>query len=169
MPRIGYARVSTLDQDHDTQKARLRAAGCEIIRAEKVSGKSRTGRDELASILEFIRAGDELVVVKLDRLGRSTRDVLNLVHELDQKGAALRVLEPEISTAGPMGKVMLTVLGMVAEMELGFIKERQKAGIEKAKAEGVYKGRPVTLDHGKIKALHAKGMGATELARTMGC
>jgi DNA invertase Pin-like site-specific DNA recombinase len=79
-------------------------------------------------------------VVKLDRLGRSTRDVLNLVHELDQKGAALRVLEPDISTAGPMGKVMLTVLGMVAEMELGFIKERQKAGIEKAKAEASTRG-----------------------------
>ena len=60
MPRIGYARVSALDQDHDTQKARLKAAGCEIIRAEKVSGKSRTGRDELASILEFIRAGDRV-------------------------------------------------------------------------------------------------------------
>ncbi len=65
--------------------------------------------------------------------------------------------------------VMMTVLGMVAEMELGFIKERQKAGIEKAKAEGVYKGRPVTLDHEKIKALHAEGVGATELARAMGC
>jgi DNA invertase Pin-like site-specific DNA recombinase len=116
-----------------------------------------------------LKAGDTLIVVKLDRLGRSTRDVLNLVHELDQKGAALRVLEPDISTAGPMGKVMMTVLGMVAEMELGFIKERQKAGIEKAKAEGVYKGRPVTLDHEKIKALHAEGMGATELARRMGC
>jgi DNA invertase Pin-like site-specific DNA recombinase len=76
--KIGYARVSTRDQDHATQEARLRAAGCEIVRAEKVSGKSRDGRDELASILEFIRPGDELVVVKLDRLGRSTRDVLNL-------------------------------------------------------------------------------------------
>ncbi len=86
MPRIGYARVSTLDQDHATQEARLKAAGCEIIRAEKASGKGREGRDELASILEFIRAGDELVVVKLDRLGRSTRDVLNLVHELEAKG-----------------------------------------------------------------------------------
>ena len=78
MARIGYARVSTLDQDHATQHARLKAAGCEVIRKEKASGKSRDGRDELAAILEFIRPGDELVVVKLDRLGRSTRDVLNL-------------------------------------------------------------------------------------------
>jgi DNA invertase Pin-like site-specific DNA recombinase len=169
MSRIGYARVSTTGQDTATQVARLKAASCDIVREETVSGKSRDGRTELETILSFIQPGDTLVVVKLDRLGRSTRDVLNLVHELDQKGAALRVLEPDISTAGPMGKVMLTVLGMVAEMELGFIKERQKAGIEKAKAEGVYKGRPVTLDHEKIKALHAEGVGATELARTMGC
>jgi DNA invertase Pin-like site-specific DNA recombinase len=84
--------------------------------------------------MDFIRAGDCLVVVKLDRLGRSTRDVSNLVHELEQKDAHLRVLEPAISTDGPMAKVMLTVLGMVAEMELGFIRERQLAGIAKAKA-----------------------------------
>jgi DNA invertase Pin-like site-specific DNA recombinase len=169
MSSIGYARVSTTGQDTGTQVARLKAAGCDIVREEKASGKSRDGRTELETILSFIRSGDTLVVVKLDRLGRSTRDVLNLVHELDQKGAALRVLEPEISTAGPMGKVMLTVLGMVAEMELGFIKERQKAGIEKAKAEGVYKGRPVTLDHAKVKALHAQGIGATAIAKQMGC
>jgi len=68
-----------------------------------------------------------------------------------------------------MGKVMLTVLGMVAEMELGFIKERQKAGIEKAKAEGVYKGRPVTLNHAQVKMLHAQGIGATAIAKQMGC
>jgi DNA invertase Pin-like site-specific DNA recombinase len=169
MSSIGYARVSTTGQDTATQVARLKAAGCDIIREEKASGKSRDGRSELETVLSFIRPGDTLVVVKLDRLGRSTRDVLNLVHELDQKGAALRVLEPDISTAGPMGKVMLTVLGMVAEMELGFIKERQKAGIEKAKAEGVYKGRPVTLDHAKVKALHAEGIGATAIAKQMGC
>jgi DNA invertase Pin-like site-specific DNA recombinase len=77
--KIGYARVSSKSQDHATQESRLRAAGCEIVRAEKASGKSRAGRDELESILEFIRPGDELVVVKLDRLNRSTRDLHNLV------------------------------------------------------------------------------------------
>ncbi|MET0527140.1 MAG: recombinase family protein [Microvirga sp.] len=169
MSGIGYARVSTTGQDTSTQVARLKAAGCDIVREEKASGKSRDGRSELETVLSFIRPGDTLVVVKLDRLGRSTRDVLNLVHELDQKGAALRVLEPDISTAGPMGKVMLTVLGMVAEMELGFIKERQKAGIEKAKAEGVYKGRPITLNHAQVKTLHAQGIGATAIAKQMGC
>jgi DNA invertase Pin-like site-specific DNA recombinase len=76
---------------------------------EKVGGKSREGRDELAGIMEFIRDGDELVVVKLDRLGRSTRDVLNLVHELEQKGASLRVLTPEFVTSNDTGRVLVTV------------------------------------------------------------
>jgi DNA invertase Pin-like site-specific DNA recombinase len=166
---IGYARVSTTDQKAETQIERLKAAGCNVIRAEKVSGKSREGRDELARILDFIRPGDALCVVKLDRLGRSTRDVLNLVHELEQKGASLRVLEPAIDTAGPVGKMVLTVLGMVAEMELTFIKERQRAGIEAAKAKGVYKGRPVTLDHAKLLELHRSGLGPTAIANVMNC
>ena len=119
--------------------------------------------------MTFVRPGDTLVVVKLDRLGRSTRDVLNLAHELEQRGAALRVLEPAIDTRGPMGKMVLTVLGMVAEMELSFIKDRQRAGIEAAKAKGVYKGRPVTFDHPKIIALRKEGIRATEIARVVGC
>jgi Resolvase, N terminal domain len=99
------------------QEAALKAAGCDIIRFEKASGGSREGRSELASIIEFIRPGDVLVVSKLDRLGRNTRDVLNLVHELDEKGACLRVVEPAIDTCGPMGRMVITVLGMVAEMD----------------------------------------------------
>jgi DNA invertase Pin-like site-specific DNA recombinase len=87
------------------------------------------------------------------------------VHELEQKGASLRVLEPAIETAGPMGRMVLTVLGMVAEMELGFIRDRQRAGIDAAKAKGVYKGRPVTVDRARIVALRKEGMGATEIAR----
>ena len=117
----------------------------------------------------FMRDDDVLCIHKLDRLGRNTRDVLNLVHELDERGCSLQVLEPAIDTGGPMGKVMLTVLGMVSEMELGFIKERQRAGIEKAKAAGKYKGRPTSLDHDKIKAMRAEGMGATAIARELGC
>jgi DNA invertase Pin-like site-specific DNA recombinase len=166
---IGYARVSTSDQDTQIQQAKLRDAGCAVIRAEKVSGKARDGRSELEAVMTFVRPGDTLVVVKLDRLGRSTRDVLNLVHELEQRGAALRVLEPAIDTGGTMGKMVLTVLGMVAEMELSFIKDRQRAGIEAAKARGVYKGRPATFDHAKIIALRKQGMGATEIARAVGC
>jgi DNA invertase Pin-like site-specific DNA recombinase len=110
---LGYARVSTSDQDTQIQQAKLRDAGCAVIRAENASGKGRDGRSELKGIMSFVRPGDTLVVVKLDR----------------------------------MGKRVLTVLGMVAEMELSFIKDRQRAGIEAAKARGVYKGRPVTFDH----------------------
>jgi DNA invertase Pin-like site-specific DNA recombinase len=167
--RIGYARVSSLGQDTATQTEKLKAAGCTIIRTEKVSGGSREGRTELASVLEFIRPGDTLTVVKLDRLGRNTRDVLNLVHELEQRGASLRVLEPAIDTGGPMGRMVVTVLGMVAEMELGFIHERQRAGIEAAKAKGIYKGRPAKVDHQRIMELRKQGMGATEIAKAVGC
>lgn len=99
MARIGYARVSTTDEDPDIQIGRLKTAGCEIIRSEVGSGASRSGRTELDTIMQFLHAGDELVVLRLDRLDRSTRDVLNLVHELEEKGASLRVIEPEVTTA----------------------------------------------------------------------
>lgn len=83
MARIGYARVSTLDQDFDRQVDKLKGEGCAIVRAEKVSGGSREGRVELATVIEFLRPDDELVVTRLDRLGRDTRDVLNIVHEVE--------------------------------------------------------------------------------------
>src|SRR3954453_10998891 len=168
MPRYGYARVSSTDQDDAGQEARLRDAGCEVIRAERVSGKSREGRDELASLLDFLRAGDELVVIKLDRLGRSTRDVLNLVHELDAKGAALTVLEPAFSTKDAAGPILVAVLGMVAEMERRFIRERQQAGIEAAKAKGVYKGRKPSMPVEKVREMHEARHGPTAIAKPSG-
>ena len=169
MAKVGYARVSSLSQSTDIQVEALTKAGCDHVRTEKKSGRSTEGRTELATILDFLQEGDVLCVHKLDRLGRNTRDVLNLVHELDERGCSLQVLEPAIDTSGPMGTMMITVLGMVSEMELGFIKERQRAGIEKAKAAGVYKGRPMSLDHDKIKQLKAEGMGATTIAKELGC
>lgn len=169
MARIGYARVSTLDQDLDTQLARLKVEGCGIVRAEKVSGGSREGRAELATVIEFLRPGDELVVTRLDRLGRDTRDVLNLIHEAEQRGAFVTVLDPHVSTRGEMGHVVLTVLGMVAQMERRFIKERQREGIERAKAAGVYGGGKRRLDRERVRALHANGSGPAAIARTLGC
>lgn len=168
MPRIGYARVSTTSQDLEIQQAKLKAAGCEIIRAETSSGASRDGRTELATVLEFLREGDELVVHRLDRLGRSTRDVLNLVHELDAKGASLRVLEPEVTTAGDMGRMVITILGMVADMELKFIRDRQRAGIDAAKDKGVYKGRQKRADDDAIRRLASEGVPKAQIARDLG-
>jgi DNA invertase Pin-like site-specific DNA recombinase len=168
MARIGYARVSSFDQDHATQEARLKAAGCQIIRKEKASGKTRAGRDELAAILEFIRPGDELVVVKLDRLGRSTRDVLNLVHELEQKGAGLRVLEPEFCTSTDTGRILVTVLGTVAEMERRFILKRQRAGIEAAKKRGGYRGRKPSVPVEAVRKMRGEGKRPAEIAAALG-
>ena len=167
MARIGYARVSTLDQDLDGQLARLKAEGCGVVRAEKVSGGSREGRAELATVLEFLRPGDELVVTRLDRLGRDTRDVLNLIHDCEGKGASVTVLDPHVSTRGEMGHIVLTVLGMVAQMERRFIKERQREGIERAKGEGVYAGGKRRLDRERIRVLHHKGDGPAAIARAL--
>ncbi|NNG74283.1 recombinase family protein [Rhizobium laguerreae] len=169
MTKIGYARVSTADQDFEIQQQRLKAEGCVIVRAEKVSGASRDGRTELATIIEFLRQGDELVVTRLDRLGRDTRDVLNIVHEFEQRGAYLTILDPHVSTRGEMGHVILTVLGMVAQMERRFIKERQREGIGRAKAEGIYKGGKARLNHALIQRLHCEGLGASAIAKTAKC
>ncbi|WP_313903456.1 recombinase family protein [Rhizobium leguminosarum] len=167
--KIGYARVSTIDQDLELQQERLKAEGCVIVRAEKVSGASREGRMELATIIEFLREGDELVVTRLDRLGRDTRDVLNIVHECEQRGAFVTILDPHVSTRGEMGHVILTVLGMVAQMERRFIKERQREGIGKAKANGMYKGGAVRINHQKIRDLSGSGIGAMAIAKVMVC
>ena len=169
MARIGYARVSTLEQDLDGQLERLRAEGCAIIRSEKVSGGSREGRAELATVIQFLRPGDELVVTRLDRLGRDTRDVLNLIHEAEQRGAFVTVLDPHVSTRGEMGHLVLTVLGMVAQMERRFIKERQREGIQRAKAAGVYAGGKRRLDRNQIATMHAAGQGPAAIARAIGC
>jgi DNA invertase Pin-like site-specific DNA recombinase len=169
MARIGYARVSSVDQDLEIQLTKLKSEGCELIRSEKVSGASREGRAELATVIAFLRAGDELVVTRLDRLGRDTRDVLNLIHECEEKGAFVTVLDPHVSTRGEMGHVILTVLGMVAQMERRFILERQKDGIEKAKAAGVYRGGVRRLDHDLIRSLRRSGKSPTEIAKLVGC
>lgn len=169
MARIGYARVSTTDQDLETQISKLKGEGCEVVRSEKVSGASREGRSELATVLDFLRPGDDLVVTRLDRLGRSTRDVLNLVHECEQKGAHVTILDPHVTTRGEMGHLVITVLGMVAQMERRFIKERQREGIEKAKAKGVYQGGRQRIDRANIWRMHADGLGAASIAKKLCC
>ncbi|KQQ78455.1 resolvase [Rhizobium sp. Leaf321] len=169
MARIGYARVSTTDQDLEGQVNRLRREGCEIIRSEKVSGGSREGRNELATVIEFLRKDDELMVTRLDRLGRDTRDVLNIVHDCQQRGAFVTILDPLVSTRGEMGHVIFTVLGMVAQMERRFIKERQREGIERAKSMGIYNGGKARLNYDRIRQLDIEGVGPSEIAKAVGC
>lgn len=169
MARIGYARVSTDEQDLELQLSRLEKEGCSIIRSEKVSGKSRQDRHELKTILDFLRPDDELIVTRLDRLGRDTRDVLNIIHDCEEKGAFVTVLDPHVSTRGEMGHIVMTVLGMVAQMERRFIKERQREGINRAKAKGIYAGGKRRLDYDYIRSLSADGKSPSEIASIIGC
>lgn len=115
-----------------------------------------------------MREGDELCVLRLDRLGRSTRDVLNLVRELEERGASLRVLEPELTTTDDIGCIVVTVLGMVAEMERKFILERQKAGVEAAKANGAHKGRRKTAPDAETRRRKTAGERVSDIAREVG-
>lgn len=168
MARIGYARVSTLDQDLSIQRAALKAAGCDPIRAEKMSGTSTTGRKELAIILDFIGEGDSLIVTRIDRLARSIGDLQDIVRALKAKGARLQATEQPIDTGTAAGKAFLDMLGVFAEFETNLRRERQMEGIAKAKAAGVYKGRIPSIDVAAVKALKAEGIGAAEIARRLG-
>lgn len=165
---VGYARVSTTDQDLSIQEEKLRAAGCTILRSEKVTGTSTEGRKELRNTIEFLRAGDTLVVTRIDRLARSIRDLQNIVHELKGRGVILRATEQPIDTSTAAGKCFLDMLGVFAEFETNLRRERQLEGIAKAKAEGVYKGRKPSIDVARVRSLHAAGKGPTEIARLLG-
>lgn len=144
---FGYARVSTLDQQLDGQIDMLQAFGCETIFREKESGRSIARRTQFQALLERVTAGDTVVVAKLDRLARSTQDALNTVATLTDRGVSLVVLNmggDVVDTSTAIGKLMLTMLSGIAEFEADLIHERQREGIARAKARGVYKGRPRT-------------------------
>lgn len=171
MPLYGYARVSTTDQDLGLQEAALRAAGCEVIRTEKKSGTTREGRAELATLLDFLRAGDTLVVTRVDRLARSIGDLQDVVRALKAKGVALRATEQPIDTATAAGKAFLDMLGVFAEFETNLRRERQMEGIAAAKARGVYKGkgRKPTIDAAEVRRLHAEEeLGPAAIAKRLG-
>lgn len=164
----GYARVSTTDQDLGIQETALRAAGCELVRAEKRSGTTTDGRTELRTLIDFARRGDTIVVTRIDRLARSIADLSAIVRELEGKGVALRATEQPINTGTAAGKAFLGMLGVFAEFETNIRRERQLEGIAKAKAEGVYKGRPASIDAAAVGALAADGVGGSEIARRLG-
>jgi DNA invertase Pin-like site-specific DNA recombinase len=167
MTVIGYARVSTTDQDLSIQEAALKAAGCEVIRAEKRSGTSTAGREELRTVLDFLRKGDVLMVTRIDRLARSIGDLQDIVRTVKARGASLKATEQPIDTSTAAGKCFLDMLGVFAEFETNLRRERQLEGIARAKAEGVYKGRPGSIDAAKVRAMKAEGMGATEIAKAL--
>nr|WP_323778471.1 recombinase family protein [Amylibacter sp.] len=164
----GYARVSTSEQDLSIQEEALKAAGCEVIRSEKVSGTSRKGRSELQNLMEFARAGDVIVVTRIDRLARSVRDLQNIVHELQSKGVAIKSTEQAVDTSTSAGKAFLDMLSVFSEFETNLRRERQMEGIAKAKSKGVYKGRKKSIDVEKVKLLREQGKGATAIARELG-
>lgn len=168
MTAIGYARVSTIDQDLEIQETALRAAGCDVIRSEKRSGTTTAGRRELQTVLEFIRPGDVLMVTRIDRLARSIGDLQDIVRTLKTKGAALKATEQPIDTSTAAGKAFLDMLGVFAEFETNLRKERQLEGIAKAKEAGIYKGRPATIDASLVRQMHADGQGATAIANALG-
>ena len=166
--KYGYARVSSSGQDLTVQLDALKAAGCETIRQEKVSGTSTQGRDELNTLLEFMREGDELVITRIDRLARSVRDLQNIVYDLNKRGINISATEQPIDTKTSVGKCFLDMLGVFAEFETNLRKERQMEGIEKAKEKGVYKGRKPSIDVNAVKELKEKGMGASAIAKELG-
>jgi len=167
MMKYGYARVSSTDQNLDVQIEALKAVGCEIVRSEKVSGTSRNGRTELETLLQFLREGDALVVTRIDRLARSVGDLASIVAELEAKGCALIATEQPVDTSTASGRAFLGMLSVFSEFETNLRKERQMDGIAKAKANGVYRGRPKTLDADRVAELKAEGLGATAIANRL--
>ncbi len=169
MPLYGYARVSTPDQDLGLQRAALQAAGCRVVRAETASGSRRDGRTELQVLLDFVQPGDTLVVTRIDRLARSLKDLQDIVHELKQRGVALRATEQPVDTGTAAGKAFLDMLGVFAEFETTLRRERQREGITAAKARGVYRGRRPSIDPAEVRRLREQErLGPAAIARRLG-
>ena len=169
MPKFGYARVSTDGQSLDAQMARLKAARCTKIFREKVTG-ARADRNQLKKLLQTIGRGDLVVVTRLDRLARSTRDLLNILATITERGAGFRSLgDAWADTTTPHGRLMLTVLGGLAEFESELIRVRTGEGRARAKARGVKLGRkPKLTVHQRQEALSRReaGEALTEIARS---
>lgn len=170
---IGYCRTSTVEQAAglEAQRSQLLSLECGKIFAEQVS--SLAERPQLRAALEFAREGDSLVVTKLDRLARSTADLLNIVRELEGKGVSLRILDfggSAVDTKSPSGRFLLTMFGAMAQFEREIMLQRQREGIAAAKAQGKYKGRKPTAREkgGAVRQLHMDGVGPSEIAKRLG-
>lgn len=169
---IGYARTSTAEQlaGLEAQQRQLAATGCNKIFSEQVS--SVLAREQLEAALEFVREGDALVVMRLDRLARSTADLLGIIATLERKGVALRILDfggQAVDTQSPSGKLIVTMFGAVAQFERELLLQRQREGIAKARSEGKYRGRAPTAQRKapQVRELHLSGLGASEIAAAL--
>jgi DNA invertase Pin-like site-specific DNA recombinase len=167
--KYGYARVSSHTQDYNGQVDALKAAGCERIFREKASGKSTDGRPELARLIKALEPGDIVTITKLDRIARSSRDLHNIVGELQDRGCGFISLdETWCNTTSDTGRLMLAIMGGIAEFERGLIRKRCEEGIERAKRKGTKFGRPCALDASQRKRIalrYASGETLTQLAR----
>ncbi|MEI4234816.1 recombinase family protein [Roseovarius sp. D22-M7] len=170
---VGYARTSTVEQDAglDAQVRDLNAYGCEEVYKEQVSSVGE--RQQLDSAIKSLRKGDKLVVAKLDRLARSVRHIGDLLETLESKGSGLVILSmggQQVDTTTATGKMMLNVMGSVAQFEREMMLERQKEGIQKAKADGKYTGRKPTAmaKADSVKALLATGMSKAKVCQQVG-
>lgn len=168
MRLFGYARVSTSQQSLEIQLKALKDAGVEEHRlfTDKATG-SHTERSGLEALRHKVEQGDVILVKKLDRLGRDTADMVNLIKEFSNQGVSIRFLDDGISTEGAMGKMVITILAAVAEAERARILERTNEGRLEAKAKGIQFGRKPSIDSTKVKQLHAEGLGATAIAKQM--
>jgi DNA invertase Pin-like site-specific DNA recombinase len=171
MTKIGYARVSSSDQNLEPQIAVLSRL-CDDVRAEKVSGTSMDGREELKRILRELRPGDEFHVVRLDRLARSLKDLMDIAEAIKHAGASLHVSDQNIETKTSAGKLFFAILGAISQFETEIRRDRQMAGIALAKANGVYKGSSPTrapkFDRKRIAEMRAGGMKVADIAREIG-
>lgn len=167
---IGYARTSTVEQKAsiETQRESLKALGCERLYEEQIS--SVAPREALMAAMEYAREGDTLIVTKLDRLARSVRHLGEIVEQLEAKGVELRIVDLGLDTSNATGKLMLNVLGSVAQFEREMMLERQHEGIAKAKQEGKYKGRKPTAQAkaSEIRQLISEGFSKRAVAKKLG-
>ena len=167
---VGYARTSTIEQAAgiEAQKRDLAAAGVSKLFSEQVS--SVAPREELRRALEYLRDGDTFVVTKLDRLARSVANLVEITKAIEAKGVALRILDLNLDTTKPTGKLMINLLGSIAQFERELMLERQREGIAKAKQEGKYRGRSPTARARRtdVLDLHNNGIGPVEIARRLG-
>ncbi len=164
---IGFARVSTLDQNLDEQLQKLREAGCKKIFHGKQSGVSKHSEQKLAQLIDYIRENDTVVVTRLDRLGRSLKSILITIEHIHSKGASLKSLDGVVDTSidSPLAKAVINLISTFAQLERDLIVSRTSEGRERAKKEGKHMGRPKTIDDATRKKIKASKMGVVELAR----